>query len=56
MDLVYSAIATINKANVFLLYAFKDSSTPDYSFYFVVIISWLSYLVFNSSNKRDYDV
>lgn len=53
MDLVYSAIAIINKSNVFLLYAFKDSSTPDDSTYFLVIFSLLSYLVCNSFNKRD---
>ena len=45
MDLVYSAIATINKANIFLLYAFKDSSAPNAPNYFFpiiwVLVFWL---------------
>lgn len=45
MDLVYSAIAIINKANFFLLYAFKDSSMLYYSIFHILLC--LSCIIFS---------
>lgn len=53
MDLVYSAIATINKANIFLLDAIKDSSFLDNSFESALLccLCLLCFVFLSSSNS-----